>query len=114
MEQSINVFDKGQNEMKTRSGIGAGMAQSGKPAIAENDPHIFTQVRAFLKALNSGNGKPIEQLSPADARAVLVNAQESVIVDYSGIEESERTITQDGQTVKIHIIKPTGAQPESP
>ncbi len=90
------------------------MAQPGKPAKAESDPHIFTQVRNFLKALNSGGGKPIEQLTPADARAVLVNAQNSVIVDYSGIEETERTITQDGQTVTIHITKPSGAKPNAP
>jgi len=89
-------------------------AQPNKPAKAENDPRIFIQVRDFLKALNSGNGKPIEQLSPADARAVLVNAQKSVIVDYSGIEESERTITQDGQTIKIYITKPSGAKPKAP
>jgi len=90
------------------------MAQTSIPAKAENDPRILKQVRNFLKALNSGDGKPIEQLSPADARAVLVNAQKSVTVDYSGIEETERTITQDEQTVKIHITKPQGAKPDSP
>lgn len=37
---------------------------------AENDPRLLVQVRDFLKALNSGNGKPIEQLSPVDARKV--------------------------------------------
>jgi acetyl esterase/lipase len=83
------------------------MAQSIK---AENDPQIFTQVRAFLKALNSGGGKPLEQLSPADARQVLVGAQKSVEVDYSGITESEKTITQNGETVKIHITKPQHAK----
>lgn len=90
------------------------MSQPGKPAKAENDPRILTQVRDFLKALNSGDGKPIEQLSPADARTVLVNAQNSVNVDYSGIEESEQTITQDGQTIKIHITKPAGVKPGAP
>lgn len=114
MEQNIDVLEKGQSKMKTHEGMAAGMAQPGKRPKAENDPHILTQVRAFLKALNSGNGKPIEQLSPADARAVLVDAQKSVTVDYSGIEESERTITQDGQTVKIHITKPLGAKPNAP
>lgn len=79
------------------------MAQTTKP---ENDPHIFVQVRDFLKVLNTGGGKPIEQLSPADARAVLANAQKSVPFDYADITESERTITQDGQTVTIHIVKP--------
>ena len=64
-------------------------APSVKSAKAEDDPRILTQVRGFLKALNSGDGKPIEQLSPADARAVLTGAQKSVSVDYSGIEESE-------------------------
>ncbi len=86
------------------------MSQS-KP---ENDPRIFTGVRSFLKALNSGDGKPVEQLSPADARQVLVGAQKSVSVDYSGIEESERKITQDGETVNIHIVKPKGATVNAP
>ncbi len=89
------------------------MAQT-KVSKPENDPRIYTQVRNFLKALNSGDGKPIEQLSPADARNVLTGAQHSVTVDYSGIEEAERTITQDGQTVRIHITRPVGAKPGSP
>lgn len=81
---------------------------------AENDPRIFTQVQQFLKALNAGGGKPIEQLSPAEARQVLTGAQQSVKVDYSGIEESERKITQDGQTVNIHITKPVGVKANAP
>lgn len=90
------------------------MAQMKKPAKAEDDPRIFIQVREFLKLLNSGTGKPIEQLSPADARQVLIDAQNSVKVDYSGVEESERTIMQDGESIKIHIIKPAGAKPGAP
>lgn len=90
------------------------MAQAGNIIKAENDPRIFVQVRNFLKALNAGNGKPIEQLSPADARKVLVDAQKSVEVDYSGIEEMERTITQDGETVTIHIVKPADAKAGAP
>jgi acetyl esterase/lipase len=81
---------------------------------AENDPHIFTEIRQFLKLLNSGTGNPIEQLSPADARSVLVNAQSSTTFDYSGIEESEKTITQDGEQVRIHITKPIGASSNAP
>jgi acetyl esterase/lipase len=90
------------------------MAQQSKIPKAENDPRIFTPIRAFLKALNAGDGKPIEQLSPADARAVLTGAQNSVSFDYADIEETERTITQDGQTVKVYIVKPLGAKPNSP
>lgn len=90
------------------------MKNPDKPAKAENDPRIFSEVRNFLKALNSGNGKPIEQLSPADARKVLTDAQNSTTVDYSGIEESEKTITQDGEKVTIHITKPMDAKPGAP
>lgn len=90
------------------------MAQTVKPAKAENDPRILVPVRGFLKVLNSGNGKPIEQLSPAEARKVLVDAQQSVTVDYSGIEESEKTITQDGEKVNVHIVKPVGSKPGAP
>jgi acetyl esterase/lipase len=90
------------------------MAQINKPAKAENDFHIFTEVRAFLKVLNAGDGKPIEALSPGAARKVLTDAQNSVTVDYSGIDESERTIIQDGQIVNLNIVKPLGSKPNAP
>lgn len=80
----------------------------------ENDPQVFTEVRSFLKALNSGDGKPLEQLSVADARGVLVGAQKSVEVNYSDIEESEKVISQNGYKVKIHITKPKGAKANAP
>jgi acetyl esterase/lipase len=90
------------------------MSQNYKIEKAETDPRILKDVRAFLKMLNSGTGKPMEQLSPADARKVLIDAQNSVIVNYAGIEESERTISQDGENVRIHIVKPVGADINSP
>src|SRR5690242_15283851 len=85
-----------------------------KALKAEDDPRIFKEVREFLKALNSGGGKPMEELSPEDARQVLVGAQKSVTVDDSGIEESVKTIEQDGEKVRIHIVKPTGAKANAP
>ncbi|WP_369012942.1 alpha/beta hydrolase [Flavobacterium anhuiense] len=80
----------------------------------QNDPEIFTEVRSFLNALNSGDGKPLEQLSVTDARNVLVGAQKSVQVDYSGTEETEKVISQNGLKVKIHITKPKGAKANAP
>ena len=90
------------------------MSQMNKSAKAENDPRIFTDVRKFLKVLNAGTGKPMEELSPGDARKVLVDAQNSTTVEYSGVEESERVIMQDGEKVKIHISKPINASPNAP
>ncbi|WP_207513754.1 alpha/beta hydrolase [Longitalea luteola] len=73
-----------------------------------SDPRIDTRTKAFLKALNTSGGKPLETLSPKEARQVLVDAQASVQVDLSGIEESEKTITADGHTVKLNIVRPEG------
>jgi acetyl esterase len=77
------------------------------------DEHLSTQVKAFLKVLNSG-GDPVESMSKQDARNVLIGAQASVNVDYSGIEESEKTITADGYTVKLNIVRPEGVKEKLP
>ena len=69
------------------------------------DPHLSPAVKGFLKPLNEG-GPAVESLSERDARNVLVNLQASVTVDLSGIDESEKTITQDGYTLKITIVRP--------
>ena len=84
-------------------------AQTIVPIPPAQDPQIESHVKAFLKVLNSGGGKPLEQMAPKDARAVLVGAQKSVKVDLSGIVVTEKTIVQDGLSVKITVVKPAGA-----
>lgn len=74
-----------------------------------NDPRISLETRAFLKILNSPNPPELEKLSPEGARQVLVNAQASVKVDLSGIEESEKMIRADGYDIKLNIVRPEGA-----
>lgn len=76
------------------------------------DPHLSQAVKVFLKPLNAGPA--VESLSKQDARDVLINAQESVNVDLSGIDESEKTITQDGYTVKLNIVRPKGNNEKLP
>ncbi|WP_414693427.1 alpha/beta hydrolase [Ohtaekwangia sp.] len=77
------------------------------------DPHIDRGTKEFLKVLNAG-GTPLETLSKEDARQVLVGAQASVKVDLSGIEESEKTITADGYSVKLNIVRPQGVKSKLP
>lgn len=72
----------------------------------KDDPRLSRGTRKFLEALNSAGGPPLESLSPVEARKVLVDAQASVDVDVSGIEESEKTITADGHTIKLNIVRP--------
>ncbi|MDB5276562.1 MAG: alpha/beta hydrolase [Ferruginibacter sp.] len=81
-------------------------------AVADyaTDPLLDSKTKAFLKALNTSGGKPLETLSPEEARKVLVNAQASVKVDLSGIDESEKTITADGHTIKLNIVRPAGVK----
>lgn len=78
------------------------------PLAYDKDPAIGAETKKFLTGLNTSGGTPLERLSPQDARKVLEGAQTSVAVDYSGIEESERTIEQDGVSVKIYIVRPEG------
>jgi acetyl esterase len=77
------------------------------------DPDIDLGTKEFLKVLNSG-GTPLEKLPIADARNVLVGAQAGVKVDVSGIDESEKTITNDGLTVKLNIVRPANKSGKLP
>ena len=77
------------------------------------DPNIDKDVRSFLKKLNSG-GTSLEKLAPKEAQNVLVNAQAAVNVDLSGIDVSEKTITADGYTILLNIVKPKGVTKKLP
>lgn len=79
-----------------------------------DDPRLSRETKAFLKILNSGDNPPLETLSPLEAREVLVNAQASVNVDVSGIDESEKTITADGYTINLNIVRPAGVEETLP
>lgn len=90
--------------------VSAQITSPAQPAYMER--HINT----FLKASNGAPGKPMEKMAPAEAQSVLAGVQASVKVDLSGVKVSEMTITQDGYTVKLTIVKPeenTGSLPAS-
>jgi len=80
---------------------------------AEN-PTVDHHVRAFLKALNSSGGQPLETLAPVDARKVLVDAQASANVALPPCDVEHRTITQDGIEVGIVIVRPKGLTERKP
>jgi Esterase/lipase len=84
----------------------ATLAIAASPATSASPDLVTSQ---FLHALNSGTGPAINTLTPAEARQVLVGAQNSVKVDLSGIDVSNKTIEQDGISVPITIVRPQGA-----
>ncbi len=68
----------------------------------------------FLHALNSSTGPAINTLPAAKARQVLIDAQNSVKVDLSGIDVSSKTIEQDGISVPLTIVRPQGVSGTPP
>src|ERR1700712_2519311 len=72
---------------------------------AATDPNIDPEIRTFLKELNK-DSSPFWELPGPQVRAVLSGLQAKTPVDLSGVAISEKTISQDSQTVKLYIVKP--------
>lgn len=89
-------------------------AQAQMPIDPNTDPAIETRTKAFLKMLNGGGGKPMETMTAGDARKVLEGAQASVKVDLSGIDVTEKTIQQDGLSVRLYVMRPSGKKEALP
>ena len=81
------------------------------PAVDEAIDH---RVRALLKKLNAGGGKPVEELSPRDARQVLTNLQTSVAVELRPARVSSKIITHDGQDLELTVVRPAGPEKTVP
>ena len=75
-------------------------------AIAASPEH---NTQAFLDALAAGGGKPLEQLSPADARAVLVGAQAAAKLELPKADVSEKTIKVDGKFPEAALLRVASA-----
>ena len=101
--------------MNIKQLVGSGLlALAVGNAFAAGSPGVEHNTQAFLEALEAGGGKPLETLSPNDARAVLVGAQASVKVDLSGVTVSEKTIQAGGQSIPLTIVRPEGVKGELP
>jgi acetyl esterase/lipase len=101
--------------MNIKQLVGSGLlALAVGNAFAAGSPGVEHNTQAFLEALEAGGGKPLETLSPQDARAVLVGAQASVKVDLSGVTVSEKTIQAGGQSIPLTIVRPEGAKGDLP
>jgi len=81
-----------------------------KPIDPSQNPKVERRIREFLGALNSAGGKPIETLTPAEARKVLVDAQASVPLKLPPCDIEEKTISQDEFEVRLHVVRPAGSK----
>ncbi|WP_066098217.1 alpha/beta hydrolase [Xanthomonas massiliensis] len=98
------------NISKLRLATALSLAISASTAMAANagGPLVESHVQGFLDALAKSGGQPLETLSPADARQVLVGAQQGAKLPPA--EVSEKVITANGESIKLTIVRPKGAK----
>jgi acetyl esterase len=75
---------------------------------AATDPRINPEVRAFLAELNK-DSSPFWELPQPQPQDILTSLQDKTAVDISGVTTIEKTITEDGRTVKLYIMSPQQA-----
>src|SRR3954451_1339498 len=75
---------------------------------AATDPNIDPEIRTFLAQLNKDTSPFWEKPGP-QVRAVLTGLQSKTPVDLSGVTISEKMISENGQQVKLYVMKPVNA-----
>ncbi len=76
--------------------------------FAAGSPGVEHKTQAFLEALEAGGGTPIEQLSPKDARQVLVGAQQGAKLPDADV--MQKTINVNNEKISLTIVKPVGTK----
>ncbi len=82
----------------------AAAAPAGAPDAAV-DPRIDTPIRSFLAKINE-DSSPFWELPQPKPQEILTGLQSQTPVDMSGVTTTKQTISQDGRTVKLYIMKP--------
>ena len=93
---------------KIKLAAAAAIAVVAQMSFAAGSPGVERNTQAFLEALAKGGGQPLETLSPADARQVLVGAQKGAKLPAADV--SEKTITVDGKSIVLNIVRPAGVK----
>ncbi|MDQ1817046.1 alpha/beta hydrolase [Massilia sp. CCM 9210] len=88
------------------------LAASLSTAHAASLPGVERNTAQFLKAIEGG--KPLNQMTPEEARAVLVGAQAGSKVALAPADVSQKTVTLDGKPVQLTIVRPAGARGKIP
>ncbi len=79
------------------------------------DPKIESHVKGFLQAVNAATPMPVEQMPVDKARETYAYATSvGDRPDISGIEITEKTIQEDGLSIKLHIVRPSGVKQDIP
>ncbi|ARU95820.1 alpha/beta hydrolase [Tatumella citrea] len=90
--------------MKTNFDVLTSDVFAAQATASANQPAPTAGVKAFLDILNSGDGKPMEQMTPQEARQVLIGAQQGA--ELPAAQVSEKVIEAGGQSITLKIVKP--------
>lgn len=85
--------------------IGLAQMTSAQTPNAATDPRINPQVRVLLAELNKDSSSFWELPQPKP-QEILTGLQNQTPVDMSGVTTVEKTITEEGRTVKLYIMTP--------
>ena len=75
------------------------------PADPSTDPRIDPPIRAFLTELNK-DPTPFWEFPQPKPQGVLSGLQSQTAVDVSGVKTVDKTVSQDGVTVKLYVMTP--------
>ncbi|MGD0679631.1 MAG: alpha/beta hydrolase [Polyangiaceae bacterium] len=81
-------------------------------ANAAMDPRIDPAIRPFLAELNKDT-TPFWELPQPRPQEIVTALQNKTPVDMSGVTTTERTIVQDGRTVKVYVMTPQRRAPHA-
>jgi len=92
--------------------INKAMAQVSDPTT---DPGVESHVKGFLKAVNAATTLAVSEMPIDQARGTYTYATTvGEKPDLSGIEVAEKTIQEDGLSVRLHIVRPAGVNENIP
>lgn len=77
-----------------------------KKTFDPTQPVAEQHTAAFLQALHTCAGKPIEHMKPKEARKALEAVQRSVEVPLRDVEIEEKVIRAAGNDLLLHIVRP--------
>lgn len=72
---------------------------------AATDPRIDPEIRSFLAKINK-DSSPFWELPQPKPQEIISGLQSQSKVDTSGVTTTEHTVSQEGQTVKLYVMKP--------
>ena len=85
--------------------LGATMMTANAAPNVATDPNIDPQIRAFLVQIDK-DPSPFWELPQPKPQEILTGLQNMTPVDMSGVTTVEKTISQDGRTVKLYVMTP--------